>query len=197
MVTWSGNQDGQGPGVMVPKDNKTLTIISSKDNTRDTVASGSDPSCSPKWFPTNWLMSNHLKVCYCLEVQVVLTEEGKSIPPPPHTWQTPVVEDILHEGKSSLTEAVITSPEWAMLFYGKWTLGEGLSPGEARGAVFILSGMHNWIGKTAQVNIHAVSLREGRWVITKDITEWHTEARGPGHPRPNNQHIHYLGSGSM
>ena len=50
---------------------------------------------------------------------------------PPHAWQAPVVEDMLQDGKSGLTEAVVTGPGWAILFYGRQSLGERLSLGEA------------------------------------------------------------------
>ena len=91
-----------------------------------------------------------------------------------------MVEDILHEGISGLTEAVITGPGWAILFYVRWSLGEGLSLGEAQEAVFILSGTLSWVGKNVLVNVHPLSLRVGRQSITQAITEWCTEARGPG-----------------
>ena len=49
------------------------------------------------------------------------------VPPPPHTWQVPIVEDMVLEGTPGLTEAVVTGPGWAVLFYGWQLLGEGLS----------------------------------------------------------------------
>ena len=38
------------------------------------------------------------------------------MPPPPHAEQAPVVEDMLQDGKSSLTEAVVMGPGQAILF---------------------------------------------------------------------------------
>ena len=36
---------------------------------------------------------------YCLEIQVISTEDGGTTPPPPpHAWQVPVVEDMLQDG---------------------------------------------------------------------------------------------------
>ena len=32
---------------------------------------------------------------YCLEIQVTLTEELGSVPPPSHSWMAPLVEDML------------------------------------------------------------------------------------------------------
>ena len=48
---------------------------------------------------------------YCLEIQVVSTEDDKVIPPPPHAWQVPIVEDMVHEGRACLTEAIVTGQE--------------------------------------------------------------------------------------
>ena len=32
---------------------------------------------------------------YCLGIQVILTKDGGTTPPPPHAWHSPVVEDML------------------------------------------------------------------------------------------------------
>ena len=56
---------------------------------------------------------------YCLGIQVISTEEGAS-PPPLHAWQMPVVDDMLHDGRSGLTEAIVMGPGWAVMFYGWW-----------------------------------------------------------------------------
>ena len=69
----------------------------------------------------------------------------------PHL-EVPMVEDMLHKGKSSLTEAVVTGPRRAVLFYGTESLGKGLSLGEARDAMFTPSGAVSWIGKLAPVS---------------------------------------------
>ena len=86
------------------------------------------------------------------------------------------------EGRPGLMEAIVTSPGWAVLFYGWQSLGEGLSLGEARDATFKLSGIIAWVGKQAQLNAKPISLGEGRQLITQAITEGHIEPRGPGHP---------------
>ena len=68
---------------------------------------------------------------YCLEIQVTLLEEGRATPPSPHTWQVPVVEDMLCDRKAGLTEVIVMGPDWAMLFYGWHSLGEWPSLGLA------------------------------------------------------------------
>ena len=80
---------------------------------------------------------------------------------PPHAWQVPVVEDMLWNGKSGLTEAVVMGPGQAILFYGWWSLGEELSLGEACDVMFTLSGTNSWVGKQAQLNANAIGLWEG------------------------------------
>ena len=73
-------------------------------------------------------------------------------------------------------------PGWAILSYGRQSLGEGLSFGKVWDAMFMLSGAISWVGKHAQLNIKALSLCEGWQLISQAITEWHVKARGPGHP---------------
>ena len=39
-----------------------------------------------------------------------------AVPPLPHAWQALIVEDMVQEGRPSLTEAIVTGPGWAILF---------------------------------------------------------------------------------
>ena len=113
---------------------------------------------------------------------MVSTEDGKATPPPPHTWQVPIVEDMVHEGRTGLTEAVVTGPGRAVLFYGCHSLGEGLNLGEARDGIFTLSGIIAWVGKQVQISTNPIGLADGRWLITQAITKGHAQPRGPGNP---------------
>ena len=61
---------------------------------------------------------------------------------------------------------------WVILFYGRQSLGEGLSLGEAWDSMFMLTGAINWVGKQAQLNAIAVSLWEGWQLITQAVTKW-------------------------
>ena len=90
---------------------------------------------------------DHPKTQYCLEIQVTLTKDEGTTPPPPHAWPAPVVEDMLQDGKSGLTEAVVTGQGQAILFYGRQSLGEGLGLCKACDAMFTHSGAINWVGK--------------------------------------------------
>ena len=117
-----------------------------------------------------------------LEIQVTSTEDGGTTPPPPHTWHAPVVEDMLQGGKSGLTEVVVMGPGQAILFYGRWSLGEGFSLCEAWDAMIMLSGAISWVGRQAQLNASVISPWECWHMIAQAIVEWHIKARGPGHP---------------
>ena len=44
---------------------------------------------------------------------------------------------------------MVTGPGRAVLFYGRHSLGEGLSPDESRNATFMFTGVSMWIGKPA------------------------------------------------
>ena len=119
---------------------------------------------------------------YCLEIQVISTEDGGTTPPPLHALQAPVVEDMLWDGKSGLTKVVITGLGCAILFYQRQSLGEGLSLGKVCNVMFMLSGSISWVGKQAQFNANTLSLWEGWWVIVQAITKQCADARGPGGP---------------
>ena len=76
----------------------------------------------------------------------------------------------------------MTSPGWAVLFYGWQLLGEGLSLGEVWDAMFTLLGATSWAGKQAQLNANLVSPGEGWWLMTQAITEGCIKTREPGCP---------------
>ena len=42
----------------------------------------------------------------------------------------PLVEDMLYDARTGLTEAVVTGPGRAVLFYGRHSMGEGLTADE-------------------------------------------------------------------
>ena len=83
---------------------------------------------------------SHPNTRHCLGIHVTLTEETGAAPPPPHTWMVPLVEDMLCYGRIGLTKAIVTGLGRAVLFYGRWSMGEGLSLGEARDTAFTLTG---------------------------------------------------------
>ena len=100
-------------------------------------ASGSSPSHLLSWSLAWRLPSSHPNMKPCLEVHVTLTEELGAVPPPYHSWMVPLVEDMLHDIRTSPTKAVMTGPGRAVLFYGRHSMGEGLTADEARDATFL------------------------------------------------------------
>ena len=146
------------------------------------------PSQSPSWPLVR--KPDHPGTQYCLEIQVISTKDNKAIPPTSHAWQAPIMEDMVWEGRAGLTKAVVTGPGRDIHFYGQQSLGEGLSLGEARDAMFTLSGVIAWVGKLAQLTTKPVSLSNGRQLITQAIAKGHIKPRGPGCP-------HYVPPASM
>ena len=74
----------------------------------------------------------------------------------------PLVEDMLHDIRTSLTEVVVTGPGMAVLFYGKRSLREGLTADEARDAAFLLTGAGTWVGKPAYHTADPMTIEEDR-----------------------------------
>ena len=66
---------------------------------------------------------------------MTLTKEAGATPPSPA-----LVEDMLHCGRTGLTEAIVIGPGRDVLFYGRWSMGEVLSLGKVRDAAFTLTG---------------------------------------------------------
>ena len=107
-------------------------------------ASDSPPSHLLSWFPAQRPPSSCYNMKYCLEICVTLMEELGAIPPPFYSWMAPLVEDMLFDARTGLTKAVVTGPSRAVLFYGRCSMGEGLTADEARDAAFLLMGAGTW-----------------------------------------------------
>ena len=87
--------------------------------------------------------------------------------------------------RTSLTEAVVTGPGRAVLFYGRCSLGEGLTADKPRDATFLLTGAGMWVGKLAYLATDPMTIQEGRWAITQAVMDHWVKARGLGHPHMN------------
>ena len=116
---------------------------------------------------------------------MTLTDELGDIPPPPHAWMAPVVEDMLQEARAGLTESVAIGPSRAILFYGRHSMGEGLKADKARDAAFLLTGAGMWVGKLAYLTANQMTIQEGRRTIAQAVSDNTVKARGPGCPRVN------------
>ena len=152
---------------------------------RELGASGSSPSCLPSWSPARRLPLNHPNTKNCLEIHVTLTKELGAVPLPSHAWMAPLVEDMLCNARTGLNEAVVMGPGRAILFYGRCSLGEGLTLGKARDATFLLTGVGTWVGKPAYLAADPMTIHEGWQAITQAITDCQVKARGLGHPCVN------------
>ena len=95
-------------------------------------ASGSSPSHLPSWFLARRPLLSHPNIRYCLVMHVTLMEELGAVLPTSHSWMAPLVKDMLCDVRTGLTEVMVTGPGRAVLFYGRHSLGEGLTTDQAR-----------------------------------------------------------------
>ena len=70
------------------------------------------------------------------------------------------MEDMLHDIRTGLTEAVVTHPGREVLFYGRCSMGEGLTIDEARDATFLLTGAGTWVGKLAYLAADPITIQK-------------------------------------
>ena len=94
---------------------------------QESEASDSSPSHLPSWSPARRPPSSPPNTKHCLEICVTLTEELGTVPTPSHSWMAPIMEDMLHDARTRLTKAVVIGPGRAVLFYGRCSMGEGLT----------------------------------------------------------------------
>ena len=116
---------------------------------------------------------------------VTLTEELEAIPPPSHSWMAPLVEDMLQDARTGFTEAVVTGPGRAFLFYGRHSMEEGLMADKAWDATFLLTGAGMWVGKLAYLTANPMTIQEGKRAIAQTVLDNQVKARGPGCPQVN------------
>ena len=125
-------------------------------------ALGSSPSHSSSWSLVRRLLSSPPNTRHCLKICVTLTEELGAVPPPSHSWMAPLMEDMLHDVRTRLTKAVVIGPGTAVHFYGRHSMGEGLTMDKARDAAFLLTGVGTWFGKLAYLAANPMTIQEGR-----------------------------------
>ena len=68
------------------------------------------------------------------------------------------MEDMLCDARTGLTKAVVTGPGRAVLFYGRHSMGEGLTTDQARDATFLLTGVGTWVGKLAYLTADPMTI---------------------------------------
>ena len=143
------------------------------------------PHDSLTWSPVLRPPTGRPSMNYCLSIKAILTDELGDVPPPLHAWMVPVVEDMLRDVRAGLTEAIVIGPGEAILFYGRHSMGEGLTADEARDATFLITGDGTWVGKLAYLTADPIMLPEGKRAITRAISDQRVKARGPGCPQVN------------
>ena len=162
-------------------------LAQSAKDLQELEASDSPPSCLPSWSLAQRLLSGHPNMKYCLEISMTSTEELGAIPPPSHSWMAPLVEDMLYDARTRLTNAVVTGPGRAVLFYRRHSMGEGLTADEARDTTFLLKGAGTWVEKLAYLATDPMTIQEGKMAINQAVSDYQVKVRGPGHPHVNPQ----------
>ena len=79
---------------------------------------GSSPSHLPSWSPARRPPPSHLNTRHCLGIHMILNEKTGAVPPPPHSWTEPLLEDMLCYAGTGLTKAISMGPGRAILFMG-------------------------------------------------------------------------------
>ena len=125
-------------------------------------ALGSSPSHLPSWSLARRPLSSCPNTKHCLEICVTLTEELGAVFPPSYSWTAPLMEDMLHDARTRLTKAVVIGPGRAVLFYGRCSMGEGLTMDKARDATFLLMAAGTWVEKSAYLTTDPMTIQEGR-----------------------------------
>ena len=65
----------------------------------------------------------------------------------------------------------VTGPGRAVLFYGRHSMGEGLTTDEARDAKFLLTGACTWVQKLAYLTTDSITIQEGKRAIAQAISD--------------------------
>ena len=114
MATQSSDQDDLKSGVIIQMEGHTLTPVNGCSGPEEMEAFGSTSSHSQSQWGSKCLTTLGLSIVWRFMLSQLKMEEQHH---PPHTRQAPVVGDMLWDGKSGLTEVVVTGPGWAILFY--------------------------------------------------------------------------------
>ena len=114
-----------------------------------------------------------------------MTEELGAVSLPSYSWMAPLVEDMLQEARTGLTEAVVIGPGRTVLIYGRHSMGEGLKADKARYAAFLLMGAGTWVGKATYLTTDLMTIQEGKRAIAQAVSDNRVKARGLGYPHAN------------
>ena len=129
MATRSSDLEDQVSGAKLQMEGHADMPSQSQKDPEEMGVLGSSPSHSPSWSPARRQPPSHPNTRHCLGIHVTLTKEIGAVPPLPQAWTATLVEDILCYARTGLTKAVVMGLGRAIHFYGRWSLGEGLSLG--------------------------------------------------------------------
>ena len=135
--------------------------------------------------------ANEDQMHYCVQIRVTLGEGRGDQPPPPHAQTGSLIADIFQEDlEERITKAVVLAPGEAILFFGRWSLKEGLPHRKTRDVAFSIAGPVTWGRRQAQVKMTVNMVQEGCQAIAEAVAEKRMKAQGPGSPwgkKRNNQ----------
>ena len=146
MATKSSNLVDEMSGANLQMEGYVDMPPQSAKDLQELEALDSSPSHLPSWSPAQRPPSCHPNMKHCLEICVTLTEEFGAVPPLSHSWTAPPLEDMLHDARTRLTKAVVIGPGRAVFFYGRHSVGEGLTTDKVRDAIFLLTGAGRYVG---------------------------------------------------
>ena len=141
MAARSSDLEDQTFGANLQKEGHADMSPQSQKDPEEMGALSSSPSHSQSWSPARRLPTSHPNTRYCLGIHVTLTKQRGVVPSLPHAWTVPLVENMLHYARTGLTKAMVTGPGRAILFYGRQSLGEGLSLGKSGDTAFMFTGV--------------------------------------------------------
>ena len=118
MAAKSSNLVHKMPGSNLQVDGQVEVPTQGAKDLQGSEEADSPPSHLLSWSPAQRPLSGQPNARYCLEIQVTLTEELGAIPPSSHSRTAPLVEDMLQEARTGLTEAVVIGPGRVVLFMG-------------------------------------------------------------------------------
>ena len=158
MATQSSELDDQKSGATIQMEGHTLTPLNGWNGPKEMEASGSTKSHSPSPVPGKeanaWLPWDQVLFGNSSDLDQRRRSYTTPNMPGRHQWW----KTCSKIANLVSPEAVVMGPGWAVLFYRRQSLGEGLSLGETQDTMFTLSGAISWFGKQALLNANALSL---------------------------------------
>ena len=130
MATRSSDLEDQMSGANPQMEGHVYMPSKSQKDPKEMGASDSSLSCLPSQSLARRLSPSHPNTRHCLVIHVTLTKEVGAVPPLPHAWTAPLVEDMLCYARTGLTKAIVMGPGRAILFLSEMVIGRGPESGQ-------------------------------------------------------------------